>query len=322
MFSVIAFSLLFAVPESPHVVATVGGKPITIEQVETSAAGPLRQLEQQRYETIEGTLQKVIEEQVLDLEAKAQHTTREELIAKARAAEPTDAEIDAFYEQNKAQIAQKPKAELIPQIRKYLTEKKQGEGFRKYVDSLLTKYKVVYLLAPYRVPLESAGFPSRGPASAPVTIVEFVDFEGALASVMKPRLEEARQKYSEKVRVVIRQFPLPQHVKASFAANAALCANDQGKFWEMSDALLSNQSALELSDLKTTAARLGLTSETFNKCLDSGKHSNEIRADILAATRAGLTNPAVFVNGRPVLRPAKFDELFAIIEDELARTAH
>ena len=321
MIPVIAFSLLLATQEPPHVVATVAGKSITIDQVETSAIGALRQLDQQRHEILDNALSKLIEDQVLELEAKEKHTTREELVAKAKSASVTDAEIDAFYEENKSHIP-KPLEEMRPQIRKYLEEKRGQGGMEAYLASLLQKYKVVYALPPYRVPLEATNAPTIGSAKAPVTIVQFVDYEGPLAALMKPRLEEVRKKYGDKVRIVMRQFPLPQHVKAGFAANAVLCAAELGNFWDMSDAILANQSAMSVNDLKETAARIGLNKDAFNKCLDSGKHAKQIRADMLAAANAGLTNPAVFVNGRPIARPAQFDDLYAIIDDELARAAH
>jgi protein-disulfide isomerase len=124
------------------------------------------------------------------------------------------------------------------------------------------------------------------------------------------------------VRLVFRQYPLESiHPQAWKSAEASLCAREQGKFWELHDAMYGDQKLLAVPDLKSTAARLGMDADRFNQCLDTGKYEDAIRADVRAGEAAGITGtPALFVNGRLVPGGAAAYEVFAkIIDDELAR---
>ena len=122
------------------------------------------------------------------------------------------------------------------------------------------------------------------------------------------------------MRIVFRQFPLPMHQNAQKAAEAALCANDQGKFWQLHDAMFSNQSALGVDQLKAKAAELGLKADEFNKCLDSGAKVATVEADKKAGSEAGVNGtPAMFINGRFVNGAVPLEKLTSVIDDELRR---
>jgi protein-disulfide isomerase len=116
---------------------------------------------------------------------------------------------------------------------------------------------------------------------------------------MAPIMRQVAQKYGDKVQIIYRQYPIPSiHPFAFKAAEASLCAQEQGKFWEMHDAMFQDQKKLAVSDLKETAGRLGMDSKKFNGCLDSGKYVEQIQNDSREAVRSGVTGtPAVFVNG-------------------------
>jgi protein-disulfide isomerase len=151
--------------------------------------------------------------------------------------------------------------------------------------------------------------PSWGPADAPVTIVEFSDFQcpycGRFATQTLPQIKQA---YEGKILFVFRDFPLSSiHANAEKAAEAAGCANDQGKFWEYHDILYSNQSALDVASLKSYASQLGLDTATFDECLDSGAHAQEIQKDVQDGTSYGVNGtPAFFVNGLLVVGALPF----------------
>jgi len=102
------------------------------------------------------------------------------------------------------------------------------------------------------------------------------------------------------------------------AAEAALCAKEQGKFWELHDKILDNQRALEDADLKRYASELALDAEAFNACLDSGKFKAEIMQDQREGEQAGVTGtPAFFINGRFLSGARPFEDFKSIIDQEL-----
>jgi protein-disulfide isomerase len=230
----------------------------------------------------------------------------------------TDADVDSFYEQNKAQIP-RPKEEVAGQIKQYLEQQRQGETRQKYFDDLRARYKVEYLMEPDRIEVATTG-PAVGPASAPVTIVEFSDFQCPFCSRLVPTIEEVKKKYGDKVRIVFRQFPLNFHQFAQKAAEASLCANEQGKFWQMHDAMFANQQALAVEQLKAKAVELGMNADQFNSCLDQGKYASQIQADLDAGTKAGVNGtPAMFINGRFLSGAQPLGEITKVIDDELQR---
>jgi protein-disulfide isomerase len=305
-----------------EVLARIGDTPVTMNDVEELAGPQLRQLEQRRHELIETTLGRAIEEKLIELEAKKRGVTEEQLFqqeVEAKIPEVSDADVDAFYEEKKAQINQ-PKEQIAERIRMYLQSQRQQEARQKFVDSLRGSYSVRTLFEPIRVDVAATG-PAKGPAAAPVTIVEFSDFECPFCSRVNPAIQQAIEKYGDKVRVVFRQFPLNNiHPKAQKAAEASLCAHEQGKFWELHDAMFADQKALGVDQLKAKAAELGMDAEKFGTCVDSSKYAAQVNTDLAEGQKAGVSGtPALFVNGRFLNGAVPFEELARIIDDELAR---
>jgi protein-disulfide isomerase len=305
-----------------QVLALVNGKPITDADVRKSAADQFAQLEHEyetnKHQLLENQLDQAINDRLVDLEAAAKGVSKEQLLADIKAPDVTDAEVDAFYEQNKAQIP-RPKDQIAPQIKQYLQQKGQADARQKFFEGLQAKYKVEKKLEPMRTQVAATG-PAKGPATAPVTIVEFSDFQCPFCGRLIPTLEQVKQKYGDKVRIVFRQYPLPMHPNAQKAAEASLCANEQGKFWEMHDAMFKNQQELAVDNLKAKAAALGLKAEEFNSCLDSGKYTAQIQADVKDGSAVGVNGtPAMFVNGRFLSGAVPIEQLSSIIDDELKR---
>jgi len=307
---------------SGGVLAVVNGQPITEADVRSSAAeqfkGLQREYEKNSHDLLESSLQTVIHDRLVEADAKARGITKDQVLAEIKPAPVTDADVDAFYEQNKAQIP-RPKEQVAAQIKSYLEQQGQQKAHQAYFDNLQKKYKVDIKMEPVRVEVAATG-PATGPAGAPVTIVEFSDFQCPFCSRLTPTLKQVKEKYGNKVRIVFRQFPLPFHQNAQKAAEASLCANDQGKFWQLHDAMFSNQAALGVEQLKAKAVELGLKADDFNKCLDSGAKVAVVEADKKAGSEAGVNGtPAMFVNGRFISGVVSADDLGKVIDDELKR---
>jgi protein-disulfide isomerase len=120
--------------------------------------------------------------------------------------------------------------------------------------------------------------------------------------------------------MVFKDFPLPNHAEAFKAAEAAHCAGEQGKYWELHDAMFANQRALHVPALKETARKLGLDGAKFDACLDSGKHAPNVKADYELGQRMGVNStPSIYVNGRLLMGAQPFEAFKQIIDEELAR---
>ena len=138
-----------------------------------------------------------------------------------------------------------------------------------------------------------------GPRSAPVTLVEYGDYECSYCGEAYGILKELRARVGEQVRLVFRNFPLTQvHPHAERAAEAAEAAAAQGRFWPMHDALYEHQDALEDDDLVAYAAEVGLELDRFQIDLSQGTHRDRIREDFMSGVRSGVNGtPTFFVNG-------------------------
>jgi protein-disulfide isomerase len=261
----------------------------------------------------------LIDERILALEAAARKSTPAALIDAANAPRTMDRQVLDFYEANKNQLNQ-PFGAVSSQIRDYLDRQANENAHRHYINSLRVKYQAVALLEPYRDQVAPTG-PLRGSGNAPVTIIEFSDFQCPFCGRFAPVVQDALKKYPSQVRLIYRHFPLTElHPNAQKSAEAAVCARNQGKFWEMHDLLFAEQAYLSIDALKEKAKRLGLDSAIFNECLDSGNSADAVRLDAAAGQKLGITGtPATFVNGRLIRGTATLDELSAVIDDELRR---
>lgn len=172
------------------------------------------------------------------------------------------------------------------------------------------------------VPVSPDDDPALGSPDAPVLIVEFSDFQCFYcARFANETLGPILDTYGDSVRLVYRDFPLSSiHPQAEKSAEAAQCAHQQGKFWEYHDLLFENQQALDIGSLKVYAQQLGLDSEAFDDCLDSGHFATEVEQDLTDGVNYGVTaTPTFFVNGRLVRGAQPLSVFQALIDEELAK---
>ena len=165
-----------------------------------------------------------------------------------------------------------------------------------------------------------AASPSFGPQFAKVTIVEWSDFQCPYCGRAAPTVEKLRETYGKDVRFVFRNLPLPMHANARNAAQAAMAAHAQGKFWDMHDQLFANQNALDRASLDKAAQKIGLDMARFEKDFDSPQVKTQIEADMAAANAAGVRGtPTLFVNGRPFSGAPQWEQFKAEIDAEIAK---
>ena len=162
--------------------------------------------------------------------------------------------------------------------------------------------------------------PSIGPENAPITIIEFSDYQCPYCQVwfqqVYPQLQAS---YPNKLRFVYRDLPLPMHPEAIPAAEAADCAGAQGAYWKFHDALFTQKYGLNRAAYGHYASDLGLDLNVFTACLDSHHYQGEVQADAADAARVGLNStPSFVINGRILIGALPFSDFKAVIDEELA----
>ena len=169
-------------------------------------------------------------------------------------------------------------------------------------------------------PVQAGNSASKGPKNAPLTVVVFSDFQCPFCGRVEPTLTQLEKEYAGKVRVVWKNFPLAFHNNAMPAAQAAMAADAQGKFWPMHDKLFANNTALERKDLDKYAQELGLDMNKFKADMDSGKYKAVVDAETKEGSTLGVTGtPAVFINGRKISGAYPFETFKKIAEEEMAK---
>ncbi len=301
------------------VVARLDGEPITDDDLDIKAE--LTRLEQEAYKARQEALDRVITARVLEKEAKKNGIDVEELLkvnVDDAVAKPAPAEVRAFYEQRKSRF-RKPFEEVEEQAAAILEALNIREARLKYAAGLRKDSKVEILISAPRLPVNLENAHRRGPADAPVTLVEFSDFQCPFCRRVQPTLESLFDEYEGKISWVYKDLPLTSiHPDAVGAAEAARCAGDQGKFWEYRDALFAESRVTKQIHPKIVEA-LDLDTTAFEECLSTKKYNQAVQADGAEAKSLGISGtPAFIVNGI-LLSGAQPKEAFVrIIDAELA----
>ena len=285
------------------VVATVAGQPITAAPLIERLKPIVYRLRLEAYEATKERVDRLVDDMLLLEEAKRRQIGPEEIVRAEisdKVRPPTEAEVATFYAENKSRITGDLNS-ARNQIATYL-QNESRQWFEKDLSAKLRKSADIrWLINEPTQPVQNIAVdddPARGDANAPVTIVEFTDFQCPACAAMHPVLEEVLKSYGNKVRVVVRDFPLNQHEWARKAAEAANAANAQGKFFEYAAVLFKNQKALDIPSLKKYASELGLDRARFDAALDRGVYAAEVRKDVEDGEMYGVgSTPTIFING-------------------------
>lgn len=318
-------------------IGRVDGKPISESDIvatdrgafdsqEADYATRLRALqaqhEQDRYDLVKADLGKLLDKRALELEAASRHTDTATVLLDLSIPPVTDDDAKAYYDANKARTNQTFE-QVKSQVIQFLAAQHNSTATRAFYDKLRAKHSVVDQLSPYRVAVAATG-PAKGHVDAPVTIVEFADFQCPYCRNVEASVRSIVASHSDTVRLVFRNLPLPSlHPDAMTAALAGVCADRQGKFWPMHDAMFDDQTALGAAGLKTTALRLGLDLDGFSACLGDPNSRAAVERDTRAAGELNLNGtPYFFINGRPLFGDLPADQIEAVVVEELHRASN
>ncbi|MBI4902046.1 MAG: thioredoxin domain-containing protein [Acidobacteria bacterium] len=170
------------------------------------------------------------------------------------------------------------------------------------------------------VRIDTQGAPSRGPANARLTIVEYSDFQCPYCRVAAQHVYTILAKYPKDIRLVFKQFPLESHSMAAFAAEAALAAHAQGKFWELHDKMFANPRAINRNTVVAWAGEVGIDVSRFTADLNTGKFRKQVDKEADEGTAVGVTGtPSFFFNGKLYRGAMEPEAVLPVVEEELKK---
>jgi protein-disulfide isomerase len=311
------------------VIARVGALTLTQAQLDELTSAELTKLREELKQKIYEVQSQAVERFVTEgaLEQRRAQTTHADLNALIEAEafasikDATEEEAKAFFDENRERLNGAQFEDVKPRIIAFLGDQKRREAFETYLGNLKKEMKVQVNLEPPRVQVESEGVGfTKGPQSAPITIVEFADFECGYCSRGGEVIKEVMKRYPNQVRLVYRDFPLSFHQNAESASIAARCAGEQGKYWEMHEHLFAHQQELNVENYLAWATELGLNIDAFKACSEKPEIAAAIRADFEAGSALGVTGtPAFFVNGVNLSGARPVEDFVRLIDSELAR---
>jgi len=304
--------------------ATIGNTAISLSELDAAIGARLIRLRTDEYNIRRNALEDLIATKLIDAEAARRHMTSEELFkaeVESKITPPDLAEIEPVYDGVADKYPGMTKEQALKEIADGIRRQRLATRRAQYVHELRVAAGVKVNIEPPRVAVKADG-PSRGGANAPVTIVEFSDFECPYCSHAVETLQQVQKKYGDNVRIVFRDYPLFSHRTAKRASEAAHCADEQGKFWEMHDRLFSKGGALSDADLYRFAGQAGIDRDKFDQCLASGKFKEAWKPSQEEGNRVGVSStPSFFINGRMIVGAAGYEVFERVIDEELANAA-
>ncbi len=309
------------------IAATVGGEVITNKRLDVLLSPKLLETQVEIYRMKKEKLDQLIVEVILDKEAKQQGKTVEDLVeqlAPASLSTVQESEIDKYMQDNRDKIQgyRGNLPELRQRIGAFLGQQKRAQVIKNYVQALEPKYGVrIFVPVPFppKVNVDTQGAPTLGPSDAPVTIVEFSDYECPACRASHEIVKQIRAAYGDRVQWIYKEYPLRRHKDAFKAAEASHCAEDQGKFWEYQERLFT---AADLSPegMVNMAVQLGMSKEKFSQCLQDSIHKSLVEKNVQDAVQAGLDRtPSFMINGQVYAGAPSLEAFSGMIDEELKK---
>ena len=321
-FGSVAFAASSATADTPDdtILAEVDGVKLTQADLDRGHPTILFQARNALYAAYRKATDQLVDDYVLERQAKKEGLTVDQLLEKHVNAklpkDPSEEVLRVYYE---GVDTQEPYETVRGQIIQALRERRLAKAKAAYITSLRSDARVIMRVGPPRAEISLKDVPLRGRPDAPITIVEFADYECPYCQNVQPEVNKVLAQFKDKVAFAFKDMPLPMHRNAEKAAEAAHCAGVQGKYWEYHDLLFSSKQ-VTLADLKNHARALKLDTNAFDQCLDSGSQAARIKSMFIEAQNYSLSGtPAFFINGRFFSGGMDYDTFRRIIEEELTR---
>jgi protein-disulfide isomerase len=317
---------IFKAAPSEGIVASIGGEQVAEKDFNKGIESDLFEAEMKIYEIKFARLQAMLLEKFMSKDPNKKNLSNDEYLAKfiSKDIKVTDKDIQKFIADR-----QIPKEQINPEItdriKQYIEMEHKKESVEKWLAEQVNKSKVeIYIKKPKRpvFDVNIADAPFKGKADAKVTIVEYSDFQCPFCSKAAKTVAELEKKYGNKIKIAFKNFPLPFHNQARFAAEAGLCAKEQDNksFWKMHDAMFADQTKLDRESILATAKKVGLKEADFVKCLDAHLMLVKIDADVKEGQEISIkSTPTFFINGQLFSGAQPIEAFSEIIDEELAK---
>ncbi|MFT5683494.1 MAG: protein-disulfide isomerase [Myxococcota bacterium] len=313
------------------VVATWDGGQITYGELHQNLKAQLIQMESEyltnRYAAESSAVEQMMIEKMLEAEATKRGLEGIEALLKIEVEDkvtaPTEEEIQEFYTVMQRQLRGAPLESVRDQVVSELVRRQQAEIAQAYIGQIKEAANGSTSL-PFpdlpRVEVSADDDPFLGTDGAPITIIQFAEFQCPYCGKAGEAVDQVLENYPGQIKMVYRDFPLSFHDRAIPAAVAANCAGEQDKYWEMHRLLMSNQRALEESDLTGHATALSLDMAKWNTCRVDPAQEAEVNADMEAGAEVGVSGtPAFFINGIMLSGAMPYERFQELIDRELER---
>lgn len=308
------------------VVAYVDGVPITFNEMMSEAQAELNQIEIQRFRTLQSTIDRITARRLVERAAAADGIGPEAWLAREvdkRVPQPSEARIAELmkrYEKHPSMIG-KSTQERRDMVRQEATRDKVRDAHIEIFELLRAGVEIESFLDPPRVDIDVPdSAPSWGPTDAPVTVVEFSDYQCKFCRQTHGAVQQLLTEFGDRVRFVYRDFAAAERPRAEPAARAARCAGEQSRYRDYHDVLWSKDGDLSDDDLLRRAEGLALNMKDFRDCYSSDRYDAEIARSFEEGRKLGVTGtPTFFINGLVLQGSQTFESLKVVVEDELKR---
>lgn len=313
--------------KGPEVLARIGDRIITEDDLINSTPMLYAQIRSKAYDLVEAKEQaanQYLVNEMIEAESAERGLTPEEIFRidiEEQVPQPSEEEIKSFFEINQQYSRGRTLDELRPTIIDQLRRPQLTRVQARFLRNLREKYDARVIVEPIRLNyVLPETVEMKGDESAPVTIVEFADFQCPSCKQAHPLVQQLLAEYPGKVRYAFVDFPLPNHARAIPASVAARCAADQGKFWDFADNLMVIAGNFADTDLYARARTVGLDPDAFAACYQSGQYEPVVQQHLDWGQSLGVNaTPTFLINGRLVVGSKPFEQMKSLIDGELER---
>ncbi len=328
--SILIISLGFTLVKATNdqaIVATINGESISYSQIRENDALEIFKARESLYELEYAGLKSILIPKLIKLDPRSSNLTENQFISQFVVTPPniTEQDVDRFIQERRIP-QEKINQNLKQQAQRFLAQQVVTQQLDQWFNEQIIKHKIkINLIKPTepRFNVNIANSAYRGNPSAPVTIVEFSDFECPFCARAGSTLKELEKIYGNKIKLVYKHYPLSSiHPGAQKAGEASECALAQGNsyFWQLHDKMFDNFRNLSIGRIKDFAKDVGLNTTDFNQCLNEGRMEQKVLADFNEGTQLGVSStPAFFINGRFVKGALPLNDFKKIIDEELSQ---
>ena len=313
-------------PQGGEVAAIIDGRKVSIDEVHQHIQGQflkefLKQPEERQFEMNENAIRELVRNHIVETEARQQGKTSQALLDEISAVpDPTAQDISDWFTANQDRLRGAKLENVTAQITELVLKERREKAMSDFIDPKLAALSWEIVLTPKRKEVGATRL-ARGAADAPITIITFSDYQCPYCVRAEPILNGVLERYPDRVRLVHRHFPLDTiHPFARSAAEASMCADEQGKFWAYHDGIFARAGQLEGDALTEIGSEVGLDAEAFNLCVEERRFKDFVAKDFADGREAGVSGtPSFFLNGIKLKGARSVEDLSAQVDIELAR---